>query len=49
MADALDSGSSEVTLVWVQLPSTAFDEKTANLDEVCGFLCEKFKKRATLA
>ena len=23
MADALDSGSSEVTLVWVQLPSTA--------------------------
>ena len=24
MADALDSGSSEVTLVWVQLPSTAF-------------------------
>ncbi len=23
MADALDSGSSEVTLVWVQLPSSA--------------------------
>lgn len=25
MADALDSGSSEVTLVWVQVPSPALD------------------------
>ena len=28
MADALDSGSSEVTLVWVQLPSSAWFIKT---------------------
>ena len=28
MADALDSGSSEVTLVWVQLPSTASIPRT---------------------
>ena len=28
MADALDSGSSEVTLVWVQLPSSAYTPQT---------------------
>ena len=38
MADALDSGSSEVTLVWVQLPSTALNPQTDGLGIFCS--CE---------
>ena len=49
MADALDSGSSEVTLVWVQLPSSAWFiktwvEKESQVDSffaLCNMWCEK--------